>query len=137
MHTLAALALLLPALAADSAPAREARAPASVAICSLAAGDCRSAAAAELDPTRWPAGPRQVAYVDPVTGAFVEPTREQLAATRAPLVLREQARLRAAVETIRFADGTVVAVPAGGFLVELWAEAPAGVAGEAQAEVRP
>ena len=125
MITLAALALLLPPLGPLAAPTVSIATPGSVAICSLAAGDCRELAAVELDPTLRPTGTDQVAYVDPVTGALTEPTREQLEAMRGPLLLRERARTRAAVETIRLADGAVVAVPAGGFHVELWAEVPA------------
>jgi hypothetical protein len=101
--------------------------PNRVEICSLQSGDCRSVAAAALDtsasmvtaPTR--AG--QLAFVDPDSGALTVPTQEQLADLASELEIHEGVRsLAAPARLVTAADGTVVAAPRGGFLVELRAE---------------
>ena len=120
MHVLAALALLVapPPPAASVTVAS----PNVVQVCSVARGECRTHEAAALDPTvGGVATAGQVAFVDPETGALVQPTLEQLDEVATPLAIVEESRVGARVDTVRKADGTVVATPRGGFLVSLTA----------------
>ena len=115
MHVLAALALLA-STAPPPAPGVLVTQPNVVEICSVATGGCRQVLAAALDPT---AAASQVAFVDEATGALTQPTLEQLEELDGPLSVVEETRIGAVVETVRLANGAVVAAPRGGFLVEL------------------
>lgn len=79
-----------------------------VEVCSLAAGDCQSFAAADLDPTRRPPAPAsgQLAFIDPVTGARVAPTGEQLGELQ--LIIEEEEKFSSAEPTFEtLPDGTL------------------------------
>ena len=110
--------LLLSALAA---PAAAPAAPNLVEICSVVEGTCSSAPAAALDPTLQPAAAGgQLAFVDPGTGALVEPNAEQAAELAETIEIAEEQK--AAVEPVfaTLANGTVRA--RGDFRVYLQAQ---------------
>jgi len=114
--------LFLSTLSASSAASAVPTAGANVVeICSVALGTCRSLPAAALDPTRHPAAAAgQLAFVDPQSGALVEPTAEQAAELSEQLAMTEDQKVGTAAVIDTLPNGTVRA--RGDFRVFLRAE---------------
>jgi hypothetical protein len=91
---------LQPAAAAPPLPNR-------VEICSLVSGSCTSHLASALDPTARPAGAAGlVAFVDPRTGALVDPSPAQEREVQDALVLEEVQKASAAPQFEILPDGS-------------------------------
>ena len=91
---------LQPAAAAQPLPNR-------VEICSVAAGSCTTHVASALDPTARPTGAAGlIAFVDPRTGALVEPSAAQEREVHDALVLEEVQKASAAPQFEILPDGS-------------------------------
>jgi hypothetical protein len=124
-----ALAASLFLLGARLAAPPAATGPNRVEICSVAAGDCASYAAVELDPSLRPqAAAGQLAFIDPVTGDKLAPTAEQHETLQLQLdEEQEKSAAQPTIETMR--DGTTRARLGGAYAVYVTARlAPAAPA---------